>query len=289
MGSCSTSTLTPPDLFWAIRGGGGNFGVVTRFRYQLHPAESFVGGVLVLPATAATIAGFMAAATQAPDELSAIANVMGCPPMPFVPAECHGEVVLLAMIGHTGDLTAGERAMEPFRALAAPIADLLKPMAYAEMFAMDEREDYASPQVVGGTLFLDKVDEAAGQVIVDALGSSDAAMKAVQLRALGGAMSRVAPDVTAFAHRHAGVMATVTSSHDGSPDDRAARQAWANRLIEQVDDGTPGAYVNFIGDEGEERIRQAYPGATWQRLVEVKSRYDPGNVFRRNQNIPPRS
>ena len=127
-----------PDLFWAIRGGGGNFGVVTRFRYQLHEVGTIVGGMLFLPATVDTVAGFIAAAEAAPEELSTIANVMPCPPMPFVAPEHHGELVIMAIVAYTGDVEAGERAVAPLRALATPLADLVRPMAYPEIYPPED-------------------------------------------------------------------------------------------------------------------------------------------------------
>ena len=127
-----------PDLFWAIRGGGGNFGVATRFRFKLHPLESTVGGMLILPATAETIAGFIAAAEAAPDELSTIANIMPCPPMPFVPEEHHGKLVNMALMTYAGDTEAGERALAPFRALATPIVDMLKTQPYPDMYPPED-------------------------------------------------------------------------------------------------------------------------------------------------------
>jgi FAD/FMN-containing dehydrogenase len=283
-----------PDLFWAVRGGGGNFGVVTRFLYQLHPAESFVGGILVLPATADTVAGFMTAAAAAPEDLSTIANVMDCPPMPFVPEEWHGKPVILAMLGHTGDEAAGVAALKPFQALATPIADLLKPMPYPEMFQEepapeggDAGEPYR-PMVVEHPMFLSSVSRDAAQAMVDAIAASDAPLKAVQLRALGGAMARVPADATAFAHRQAKVMVQVVSFYAGE-DDRAARDALVSELAAAINDGTPGAYVNFLGGAGAEsnRVRDAYPPETWDRLARIKARYDPANVFHRNQNITP--
>jgi FAD/FMN-containing dehydrogenase len=121
---------TNPELFWAIRGGGGNFGVVTRFQFRLHEVSTVVGGMLLLPATAEVIAAFVAEAEAAPDELSTIANVLPAPPLPFVPPEHHGRLVVMAMLCHAGEVEAGQRAVAPFRALATPVADLVRPMPY---------------------------------------------------------------------------------------------------------------------------------------------------------------
>jgi len=272
-----------PDLFWAIRGGGGNFGVATRFRFRLHPLEGIVGGMLLLPATAQVIADFMAAAEAAPEELSAIANVMAAPPMPFIPPEQHGQLVVMAMLAYAGQAEAGQRAVAPFRALAEPLADMVKPMPYAGMFPPEEE---FHPTAVGHTMFVDTVDGTVADTIMEHLQASDAAMRAVQLRALGGAMARVPAEATAFAHRHSRIMANLAAFYDG-PADRQRRQGWVDGLAAALHQGDDGAYVNFLGDEGPERVRQAYPGPTWDRLVEVKRRYDPDNLFRRNQNIPP--
>ena len=128
---------THPDLFWAIRGGGGNFGVATRFKFRLHEVDEIVGGMLILPATPDTIASFVAEAEAAPDELSTIANVMVAPPMPFFPAAAHGKLVIMALMAYAGEVEAGERAIAPFRSLAEPIADMVKPMRYPEMYGPD--------------------------------------------------------------------------------------------------------------------------------------------------------
>src|SRR6185436_20043291 len=119
-----------PDLFWAIRGGGGNFGVATRLKFRLNAMPKFTGGILILPATPETIAGFAAAALTAPDELSTIGNVMPAPPMPFLAPELHGRLVIFAMIAFAGDDEAAVRAIAPFRALATPLADMVKPGPY---------------------------------------------------------------------------------------------------------------------------------------------------------------
>jgi FAD/FMN-containing dehydrogenase len=273
-----------PDLFWAIRGGGGNFGVVTRLWLRLHPVDTVVGGMLLLPATPEVIAGFMAAAQAAPDELSAIANVMPAPPMPDVPTERHGELVVLAMIVYAGEQEEGLRAVAPFRALAEPIADLVRPMAYPEIYPPDG-ETY-HPMAAGRTLFADGFDAGLAATILKHLRASAAPMRVAQLRVLGGAVARVPNDATAFAHRDRRIMVNLAALYE-DPRDRDDREAWVGQFAQAVVGEGTGAYVNFLNGDGATRIREAYPGATWDRLVDVKRRYDPTNLFRLNQNIPP--
>jgi FAD/FMN-containing dehydrogenase len=273
-----------PDLFWAIRGGGGNFGVATRFKFRLHELDGIVGGMLVLPATADTVAGFIAAAEAAPEELSTIANVMNAPPMPFLPEEVHGQVVILGMLAYAGDADAGERAIAPFRALATPLADMVKPMPYPEMFPPEEGEYH--PTAVAQTMFVESIGRAEAETIVEYLNASDASLRAAQLRVLGGAAARVPVDATAYAHRASRIMVNIAAFYEG-PDDRIVREAWVVDFANALRQRDDGAYVNFLSDEGEARVRAAYPGATWDRLAAVKRRYDPTNLFRRNQNVPP--
>jgi len=275
---------TNPDLFWAIRGGGGNLGVATRFLFQLHPVESIVGGILVLPATADTIAGFMAAAEAAPEELSAIASVMTCPPLPFVPEEHHGSLVIVAMLVHAGQVEEGEAAVRPFRGLATPLADLVRPMAYPEMFPPGDGDYH--PTAVARTMFVDAIDRPVAETILRYLEASEASMRVAQLRVLGGAMARVPVDATAFAHRRSRIMVNVAAFYEGA-EDRVDRQTWVDDFAAALRQGDHGAYVNFLADEGAERVRAAYPGPTWDRLGTIKRRYDPTNVFRLNQNVQP--
>jgi FAD/FMN-containing dehydrogenase len=275
---------THPDLFWAIRGGGGNFGVATRFRFRLHEVPSIVGGILMLPATPEVIMSFVAEAEAAPEELTTIANVMRTPPMPFVAEEHHGALAIFALMAYAGDTDAGERAVAPFRALAEPLADMVRPMTYPEIYMPDE-EGY-HPIAVGQTRFADHVDEDAAATILDRITDSSAMMAVTQIRALGGAMARVPVEATAFAHRRSRLMVTVAAVYE-QVDDTPQHQAWVDDLADVLRQDGHGAYVNFLGDEGEEGIRLAYPDDTWDRLCSIKRTYDPDNLFHRNQNIPP--
>ena len=273
-----------PDLFWAIRGGGGNFGVVTRFQFRLHALPHFTGGILVLPASAETIAGFAAASLAAPDELSTIGNVMSAPPMPFLPPEAHGRLVIMAFIAFAGDDASARRAIAPFRSLAPPLADLVKPGPYAAMYPPED-PNYR-PTAVSRTMFVNGVDAAVAETIVDHLSRSDAPMRVAQLRALGGAMARVPVDATAYAHRARPMLVNVAAFYE-TDDERVRRAAWVRELARALQPDDDAAYVGFLSDDGEARIRGAYPAATWDRLTKVKAAYDPTNLFRLNQNIPP--
>jgi FAD/FMN-containing dehydrogenase len=280
----SVDAESHPDLFWAIRGGGGNLGVATRFRYRLHELDGIVGGMLFLAASAEVVAGFMAEAEAAPEELSAIANVMVAPPMPFVPEAFHGKLIVMALMCYAGGAEDGERALAPFRALAEPLADMLRPMPYPEMYPPED--DSYHPTAVAKTMFMDRIERPEAETIMEHLEASDASVRVAQLRVLGGAMARVPADATAFAHRASKIMVNVAAFYDG-PEDRAVREAWVMDFAGALRQDDGGAYVGFLGDEGQERIRAGYPGSTWERLAEVKTRYDPTNLFRRNQNVPP--
>jgi FAD/FMN-containing dehydrogenase len=272
------------DLFWAIRGGGGNFGVATRFQFRLHPVGTIVGGMMMLPATADVIASFIELAEAAPEELSTIANVMPAPPMPFVPAEHHGKLVIFAMMCYAGAVEAGERAMAPFRALATPIVDMVKPSRYPEMYPPEDPNYH--PIATSRTMFINKVDRGVATTIVEHLNATDAVMRVAQIRVLGGAMARVPVDATAFAHRRSRIMVNVAALYE-RPEQASKYEPWVNGLVAALDQGDKGAYVNFLSDEGDARVRAAYPGKTWDRLRAIKRRYDPTNLFKICQNIPP--
>jgi FAD/FMN-containing dehydrogenase len=273
-----------PDLFWAIRGGGGNFGVATRFQFRLQPLGTILGGMLIFPATPEVITGFIAEADRAPEELSTIANIMPAPPMPFLPAEQHGRLIVMAMMVYAGNAEAGERVVAPFRKLAKPLADLLRPMRYPEMFPAEE-EGFRLTAAVN-TMFVEWIDRGEAENIVHYLQSSDAMMRAAQLRVLGGTMARVPNDATAFAHRQKRIMVNLAAFYKGA-EEQAVRQAWLTDFSAALDQGDAGAYGNFVGNEGAERVRAIYPDPTWDRLRQIKARYDPTNLFHLNHNIPP--
>jgi FAD/FMN-containing dehydrogenase len=277
------SEESEPDLFWAIRGGESNFGVATRLRLRLAAVSEIVGGMLILPASPEVITGFLEAAQEAPDDLSTIANVMIAPPLPFLPEAAHGKAVLLAQLAYAGPVDNGERVIAPFRALAEPLADMVRPMRYPELYQGPEPDVRFA---AGANFFADSLDAPAAEAILEQLPKSTAPMRAVQLRVLGGALARVPNGATAFAHRDRGLFVNVAAMYmDGGEKD--AHDTWVDDTANALGRNGAGGYVGFLGEEDEATIRAAYPGATWDRLREVKRRYDPDNLFHLNHNIPP--
>ena len=277
---------THPDLFWALRGGGGNVGIATRLRFRLHDIDQVVGGLLVLPASAEVIAGLVAAADAAPEELSIIADVRKAPPAPFIPAERHGTPVVMASMVFAGDAAAADRAIAPIRALAPPLADMVRPIRYPQIY---DGPEHPHPGFDAGTnLLVNALVPGAPEAILEHLETSTAHIAYAQLRVLGGAMARVPDDATAFAHRGAKLMWNVAAMYK-NPDERPQHTAWVNSLATALSDGTHAAYVGFLGNDGDhdQSLRRAYPPATLERLAEIKRRYDPDNLFHRNLNVHP--
>ncbi len=272
-----------PDLFWGIRGGEGNFGVVTRLKLRLHEISEIVGGMLILPATPEVITGFVDAADAAPEELSTIANVLLAPPMPFIPEEAHGQPILMAQMAYVGPVDQADGVLAPLRALAEPYADMLRSMRYPELYDGPEQEArFAS----GSNFFTESLEPADAETILEQLPKSTAMMKAVQLRVLGGALGRMPADATAFGHRDSGLFINVAAMYaDGA--EKETHDGFVDGLASSLGRNGAGGYVGFMGEEDEATLRAAYPGATWDRLRELKGRYDPENLFRLNHNIPP--
>ncbi|HUP54995.1 MAG TPA: FAD-binding oxidoreductase [Methylomirabilota bacterium] len=274
-----------PDLFWAIRGGGGNVGIVTRFVYRLVEVGTVVGGGLVLPATADSIAGLIEVARRAPDELTLISFVMHAPPLPFIPPDRIGELVIMVLGVFAGDPEAGHAAWSPIRALGEPLADLVGPMPYPAIYQFTE----AGAARGGGSIrswFADDLDLRDAERIVSFMRAAPGPGVITQLRVLGGAMARVAPGATAFSQRDAGVLVAAMAMFDVGADPAAA-DAWTAEVFESFVPKMTGVYANFLGPEGEARVRAAYPHGAYETLASIKRRHDPANLFRLNQNVAP--
>ena len=268
---------THPDLFWAIRGGGGNFGVATRFQFRLHEVDTIVGGMLILPATPEVIASFIAAAEAAPEELSTIANVMPAPPMPFLPAEHHGKLIVMALLVYAGEAEAGERAIAPFRALATPLADMVRPMPYPEIYPPDERT--TTRPAVARTMFVDAIDRRVAETIVDHLAGFD------RVDARGAAAGAGRGDGPRARRRHrvraprARIMVNVAALYE-RPEETAVHEAWVDRLRGGAAPGRRRRVRQLPGRRGRGARPRGLPGPTWDRL-----RGDQG-ALRPDQPLP---
>jgi FAD/FMN-containing dehydrogenase len=271
-----------PDLFWALRGGGGNFGVVTKFKYKLHKLGECYGGMLLLPATPEVIAGFTDIARKAPNELSTIANLMPTFPMPFVPEAFHGKLSLMVLMVYAGDPSEGEKVIAPIRALAEPIADMVKPMRYKDIF-MPEDASY-HPTAISRNMFINDIDQTTAANALNWLDKIEAPIKALQFRVLGGAVAEVADDATAYAHRQNAIMCNIACFYE-TDTERHERQLWVDGFADALNQGNDEGYVNFFGSTEQGRLLDAYPQQTLNKLKKIKATYDPENLFRMNFNI----
>jgi FAD/FMN-containing dehydrogenase len=277
------------ELFWGLRGGGGNFGVATAFEVDLHPGGTILGGAVFYEASEAEplLQAYARLASQAPEELTTQVLLMPAPPAPFIPPDKQGTPVVALLLCYTGDLVEGERVVAPLRTLGPVIADLVAPMPYPVIFTLAEAAEIPGLQHHVRSQLFDRPSQEMVHVLAEAAHAVMSPATLIQLRILGGAMSRVSADATAFAHRDKQAMVMVT--HFGPPPsvDAADLHARTEHVWQALAPYASGAYVNLLGDEGEQRVHEAYPQATYARLAALKRQYDPANLFHLNQNITP--
>ena len=281
----TASETEHPDLFWALRGGGGNFGVVTGLEYRLRPVGMIVGGALFHEASAQALLNLYRVASAAPEELTTIAFVLPAPPLPFIPAEKVGSLVLMTTFCYAGDVEAGMAALAPLKEIGTPVAEVVQPMPYTGLYQLTAEGAASRPHAIR-TGFANGLDRRMAEAIMAHARGFVSPFGAVQLRVLGGAMSRVPAGATAFAHRDKTLMLNIWGAWD-TPGEASRNVAWLERAWGDLGPMTDGAYVNFLENEGRRRVRDAYPTLTRQRLEAIKGRYDPTNFFRINQNIRP--
>jgi FAD/FMN-containing dehydrogenase len=276
-----------PDLLWGLRGGGGNFGVVTSFEYRLHEVgpQVIAGGMVHSFADAPEVLRFFAGfVAEAPDELSVIASTFrAAAGMPAPP----GELVTVLALCYVGDESAGERALRPLRSFGRPLADLIAPMSYT---ALQSASDAAYPnglQNYWKSHFVDEISDAVIDTIIEHAPRMPSPRSSFYLQHLGGAIGRPGADTAAFSHRAAGFDFTILSISP-DPQESAEDVAWARDFFAAMRPHSTGVYVNNLGTEGADRVQAAYAPASYDRLVALKQAYDPDNVFRVNQNIAPR-
>jgi FAD/FMN-containing dehydrogenase len=264
------------DLFWGLRGGGGNFGVVTSFRYRLHPVRTVIAGGVVYPPTRTrqALRSYREFASECPPELSTVASLFSGP---------EGRPTVAVGVCYCGTAETAEAALRPLRQIAAPVEDDIGPMGYQ---ALQLRSDAGFPprqQHYWKSSFVKDLPDDAIEVMIEFVEQMPSANSGVGLQHLHGAAARVPRDATAFPHRDEHHDFLILSQWP-DPADSARNVDWTRRFFEAMTPFLEGAvYVNNLGD-GEHRVREAY-GANYERLVALKSTYDPTNLFRLNQNI----
>jgi len=277
------------DLFWAVRGGGGNFGIVTSFEFEVHPAGTVLAGLVIHPSSKArdALRFWRDFETTAPPELTAGALLFTAPPAPFIPEEAHGTPVVAMGGVFTGDMEVGEKVLQPLRKWGPPVADIIQPMPYSAAQTMADVLWPHNFQNFWKSNFLNGLADEAIDTIVEQFSSVPSPMTTVVVEHNGdGAMNRVGQGDTAFGHRDSSYNLLVTSMWT---DRRDAEEniAWTRTFVDAMSTfASGGVYVNYLGSEGQDRVRSAY-GVNFDRLAAVKQKYDPENIFRLNQNIEP--
>jgi FAD/FMN-containing dehydrogenase len=282
------------DLFWAIRGGGGNFGVVTSFEFRCYPVGPtvFLGAPMYpMESAGAVLRAWRDFMATAPEELSSNAILWSVPAVPVFPAELHGRPIVILATMYPGDLAEGERLIQPLRQLATPLLDLSGPIPYTQaQAAFDPFFPYGTRRNYWKGIDLLHLGDDVIDRLLEAAASRPTPASLLPIWHFGGAMSRVEPTATAFWRRHVPFMASFDGVWDDPADDEKgiawARTSWA--AMQAYSDG--GQYVNFpgFGEEGEAQVRSAY-GGNYERLVAVKTTYDPTNLFSVNVNIKPKA
>jgi FAD/FMN-containing dehydrogenase len=277
-----------PELLWGLRGGGGNFGIVSRFEFRLHPVSTILGGLLLFPLERGkeVLSTFRDWAADAPDDASMLASIMTAPPEPFVPPEMVGQKVVAILGCWCGDLDAGAAAIEPLRALG-PSADVFAPMPYVALQQMLDGGAATGLRNYFRGGFVDDLDDEVIDVALAHGARMPSPMSQIHFHQMGGAVGRVRPDATAFSGRHAGYTYNVISTWTDPTED--ARHIAANRELAaaMAPRSIGGAYVNFVGEDDADRVRSLYGEEIYDRLARLKRQYDPSNLFSRNQNIRP--
>jgi hypothetical protein len=275
-----------PDLFWAVCGAGANFGVVTRLQFRLHPQGDVLAGDILLPATREVLHGLIPTLLAAPDELTAMPLIMSAPEDPAIPDAHRGRLAVSLSVVWSGPPDAGGRALAPLRALATPMSDTIALKPYPDLFPPADPDERSTWAISSRAMFLHTLDDAMIDVMERRLTEPGAPEALVQLRVFGGAMARVPGDATAFGWRdRPALLWLITPDKDLAR--AAANEAWTAAFRAELPSDGPATYVNFMGDEGADAVRDAYPASSYARLRELKRRYDPDNVFRANHNIRP--
>jgi FAD/FMN-containing dehydrogenase len=279
------------DLFWAIRGGGGNFGVVTSFEYRLHPVgPEVLAGLVVHPFAKAKeiLDGYRRLVAQAPPELTCWAVMRKAPPLPFLPSEVHGTEILVLAMCYAGDIEQGKKAMAALRGLGKPLADVVGPQPFVGwQTAFDPLLTPGARNYWKSHDFLELSDGFLA-LLLDAIGKLPTPDCEIFIGHLGAAVNQVPANATAYPHRNVHFIMNVHTRWNDPKQDQTCI-AWARALFDKAAPfATGGVYVNFMPEDETQRVETGAYGPNFERLSKVKAQYDPDNLFRVNQNIRPR-
>jgi FAD/FMN-containing dehydrogenase len=287
----TASTTEHPDLFWAVRGAGSNFGVVTSFEFELHPIGpevAFAAAFYDMEESFSVLRKYRAFAETAPEEISSQLLFWGIPAHPMFPEELHRKPVLIVAGCYYGDATAGESALQPLRELGSPILDLSGPFPWEGLQTAFDPFFPSGDSYYFKSMYFDELDDATIYALMELAEKRPTSRTLLTFWHVGGAMGRVPENATAFGHRDAEFMFSFDTSWDDPADTERciewSREGW--KSLRRLSTG--GLYLNFggFGEEKTALVRAGY-GANYDRLVSLKTKYDPGNLFRMNQNIPP--
>jgi hypothetical protein len=276
-----------PDLFWGIRGAGGNFGIVTEFTFHAHPVSQVIGGIIFYPASAArdVFRYYRDYIMKAPDELTTMLALLPAPP-PFLPGPDQKTPLIAVHVCYTGEISKGERLLEPLRAFGPPIHDAVGVMPYIELQRM--LDSGAPPGLLNywKSSYLRSLDDTVIDLIIEYFSTIPSPLTQIHVQHLGGAVSRVGEHETAFSHRDALCVINLVSKWTEASES-GANIAWTRDLANRLEPYSSGTYINFMGAEGQDRVRAAYNPVTYEKLVALKNKFDPDNFFSLNQNIRP--
>jgi FAD/FMN-containing dehydrogenase len=276
------------DLFWAIRGGGGNYGVVTSFEFRLSPVKDIYGGPMFFELDRAgdLFRLYREFIADAPEHFGGFPAYQIAPPLPFIPEERHGTTLALMVTCWSGDLDQGERVLKPFRDLAPVVAEMVGPMPYPALNSAFDALYPSGLRHYWKASFVKELTDDAIAAHVEHGSQVPALTSTMHIYPINGACHRVAPDATAFAYRDAS-FATVIAGMWPDAEDDEQNTAWVRDYYDAIaPHSEEGGYVNFMAEDDQDRIRANYRGH-YERLQEIKGSYDPGNLFRHNQNIAP--
>jgi FAD/FMN-containing dehydrogenase len=287
----SASEEENPDLFWGIRGGGGNFGIVTSFEYRLHPVGPIVlAGPIFHPLEDApeVLRFYRDFIATAPDELTTIFDLSVAAPLPFLPEEVHGKPIVMVGACYAGSSEDGAEVVRPLKQFGRPIVDLLEPKPYTALQSMFDSLVPHGWHRYWKSVELPPLTDDAIDTLVEHSSAPTSPKSYTIVFQLGGALAGVGKDETAFSQRDAAYNVNINAVWTEEDPDAERHIAWARGFFDAMQPHAGDrVYLNFLGDEGADRVRRAYGAGNYERLVELKRAYDPTNFFRLNQNIEP--